>query len=310
MAEIHPPTYMVLSLLLIQDLSVWIPGPVLEGNEVRVVCNNSCRLEDNATVLWREKGQGVSGGQTKYGRLILTNVNTEDEGNYSCALKGFDGHPSTAVKLEVMFPPKDTSVAVSPSSEIVEGSSVTLTCSSDANPPVEGYTWFKVNESTPVGSGQQYSITNIRSEDGGQYYCEARNKYGAETSTAVSITVTGIVKQQYAAFVIVGVLILGIVSLSCAIHWIRGRSGNEDLGGHFGRSEGSKAVKGARVVSQDCTTQYANISLIRPAHRRRCSDEDVRRHSDRSDSIRDAVSGGTRGVSQDCTTQYATVSPH
>ena len=67
------------------------------------------------------------------------------------------------------------------------GNTVTLTCSSDANPPVEIYTWFKVGESTPVGSGQQYSITNIRSEDGGQYYCEARNEHGAEDSTAVSI---------------------------------------------------------------------------------------------------------------------------
>ena len=69
---------------------------------------------------------------------------------------------------------------------------MTLTCSSDANPPVENYTWFKVNESTPVGSGQQYSITNISSEDGGQYYCEARNKYGAGNSMTVSVIVEGI----------------------------------------------------------------------------------------------------------------------
>ena len=83
--------------------------------------------------------------------------------------------------------PKNTSVFTIPSGVITKGSSVTLTCSSDANPPVENYTWFKVGESTPVGSGEQYSITSISSEDGGQYYCEARNKYGAEDSTAVSI---------------------------------------------------------------------------------------------------------------------------
>ncbi|XP_076118420.1 uncharacterized protein LOC143099218 [Alosa pseudoharengus] len=94
--------------------------------------------------------------------------------------------------LSVVFPPKNTSVSIRYGVEVNRGSSVTLTCSSDANPPVENYTWFKVNESTPVGSGQQYNITNITSEDGGQYYCEARNKYGAENSTAVSITVKGI----------------------------------------------------------------------------------------------------------------------
>src|SRR4029434_4820180 len=83
--------------------------------------------------------------------------------------------------------PKNTTVFTRPSGVITKGSSVTLTCSSDANPPVEDYTWIKVGESTPVGSGQQY-----RSEDGGQYYCEARNKYGAGKSSIVSVIVEGI----------------------------------------------------------------------------------------------------------------------
>ena len=98
----------------------------------------------------------------------------------------------TYVTLSHLDTPKNTTVFTTPSGVITKGSSVTLTCSSDANPPVEIYTWFKVNESTPVGSGQQYSITNIRSEDGGQYYCEARNKYGAGNSSTVSVIVEGI----------------------------------------------------------------------------------------------------------------------
>src|SRR4029434_1865535 len=93
----------------------------------------------------------------------------------------------TYVTFSHLDTPKNTTVFTIPSGVITNGSSVTLTCNSDANPPVEIYTWFKVGESSPVGSGQQYSITNIRSVDGGQYYCEARNKHGAEDSTAVSI---------------------------------------------------------------------------------------------------------------------------
>ena len=82
--------------------------------------------------------------------------------------------------------PKNITVSVRPT-DILMGGSVTLTCSNYAKPRAGNYTWFKLGESTPVGSGKQYSITNISSEDGGQYYCEARNKYGAEDSTAVSI---------------------------------------------------------------------------------------------------------------------------
>ena len=87
--------------------------------------------------------------------------------------------------------PKNIAVSVRPT-DILMGGSVNLTCSSDAKPPVYIYTWYKVGESTPVGSGQQYSITDISSEDGGQYYCEARNKYGAGISSIVSVIVKGI----------------------------------------------------------------------------------------------------------------------
>jgi hypothetical protein len=73
--------------------------------------------------------------------------------------------------------PKTPSVTVSPSGEIEEGSSVTLSCSSDANPAAE-YTWFKEHEDSVKASGQNYSITNITSELGGNYYCQAHNAIG------------------------------------------------------------------------------------------------------------------------------------
>ncbi len=47
--------------------------------------------------------------------------------------------------------PQLLSVSVSPSGEIVEGSSVTLSCSSDAN-PAANYTWYKENEDSPKAS--------------------------------------------------------------------------------------------------------------------------------------------------------------
>uniref|UniRef100_A0A4W5LYC5 Ig-like domain-containing protein n=1 Tax=Hucho hucho TaxID=62062 RepID=A0A4W5LYC5_9TELE len=77
-----------------------------------------------------------------------------------------------------------------PSGEIVEGTSVTLSCNSDANPTVDKYTWYKKNVTSPKASGQSYSITNIISEDRGEYYCEAQNGRGSMNSTALMIIVT------------------------------------------------------------------------------------------------------------------------
>ncbi|XP_041959439.1 nectin-1-like [Alosa sapidissima] len=198
--------------LFILDLSVWSPPrPVTEGHAVKLKCKNKCTPWSSPTVVWKKNGEEVNDKQTHNNELLIQRVSHEDMGYYSCALKGHEGHPSKPVRLNVLFSPKFTSVSVSHSNGIHP---VTLTCSSDANPPVESYTWFKVNESSPVGSGQQYSITNISSEDGGQYYCEARNKYGAEKSSAVSITDKG---QNHTVLGMVGVaacVVLGVSLLT------------------------------------------------------------------------------------------------
>ncbi|KPP60609.1 hypothetical protein Z043_121377, partial [Scleropages formosus] len=87
-------------------------------------------------------------------------------------------------------PPKNTFVSVSPAGSLLEGHSVTLNCSSKANPAVKNYSWYIVTESgnKTVGSGQEL-IFNV-SRDGGQYYCGAQNEHGTENSAMVVLHVT------------------------------------------------------------------------------------------------------------------------
>ncbi|XP_071032006.1 sialoadhesin-like [Oncorhynchus clarkii lewisi] len=145
------------------------------------------RLSDSAGYRFRfiTSGEKFSGSPVS----LTVTVSSEDTGRYSCSVEGHEDLPSAEETLTVTYGPKVTSVSVSPSGDIVEGSSVTLTCSSDANPPVDKYTWYKKNVTSPKASGQSYSITNISSEDRGDYYCEARNIKGTETSIPVHINV-------------------------------------------------------------------------------------------------------------------------
>ena len=79
---------------------------------------------------------------------------------------------------------------MSPSGAIEEGSSVTLSCSSEAK-PAANYTWFKEHEVSVVAPGQNLTITDITSDLAGNYYCEAHNAIGRHTSTFLFINVTG-----------------------------------------------------------------------------------------------------------------------
>uniref|UniRef100_A0A3Q4NBE1 Ig-like domain-containing protein n=1 Tax=Neolamprologus brichardi TaxID=32507 RepID=A0A3Q4NBE1_NEOBR len=83
--------------------------------------------------------------------------------------------------------PKLVNVSVTPSGEIVEGNSVTLTCSSDANPAAK-YTWYKGNNNKPLSVDTQLVFTSIQRSESGQYRCRAYNRVGA-TSDTISIHV-------------------------------------------------------------------------------------------------------------------------
>uniref|UniRef100_A0AAY5K6B7 Ig-like domain-containing protein n=1 Tax=Esox lucius TaxID=8010 RepID=A0AAY5K6B7_ESOLU len=165
------------------------PTSVSEGGRLTLRCKTRCTLDAVPEFIWYKNGQRVTRPETGSNRLIRDPVSREDAGRYSCGVKGRVDLHSTEETLTIMYEPKNTSVSVSPSGEIMEGSSVTLTCSSDANPPVDKYTWYKKTITSPKASGQSYSITYIRSEDSGEYYCEAENKYGRLNSFSVSVDV-------------------------------------------------------------------------------------------------------------------------
>ncbi|XP_064815904.1 B-cell receptor CD22-like [Oncorhynchus masou masou] len=203
------------------------PATVTEGQQVTLTCSTTCTLSDNSnpTYIWYKNGH-VTNQSTS---LILNPVSSEDAGRYSCSVEGHEDLPSAEETLTVTYGPKNTSVSVSPSGEIVEGSSVTLTCSSDANPPVDKYTWYKKNVTSPKASGQSYSITNIISEDRGEYYCEAQNTIASKNSIAQMIIVTGKQTSVLTAAVGITVFILVLILFLPCFMWFRRSTGGSDV---------------------------------------------------------------------------------
>ncbi|XP_037399211.1 sialoadhesin-like [Pygocentrus nattereri] len=202
--------------LRVTELHVEAPEEVTEGETADLTCKTTCSLTD-PTFIWYKNGRPLTTKTIKNNQLHLQTVSSEDAGSYSCAVGRSQHLRSTAHSFRVRYPPKRVSVSISPSGEIVEGSSVTLTCSSDGNPPVKNYTWYKEGGTSPVGSGHSYSIINITADHTGLHYCEAQNDHGALNGT-VMVTVKS---QSWSAvwFAVGGGGFLLITVLIC-ICWI------------------------------------------------------------------------------------------
>ncbi|XP_064857215.1 B-cell receptor CD22-like isoform X2 [Oncorhynchus nerka] len=171
------------------SVSVSPSGEIVEGSSVTLTCSSDANPPVQSYTWWYKKNGGDYQSMTGP-QHVFNQIQSSDTGEYDCVSQNEMGTDrSRTINMDVKYAPKNTSVSLSPSGEIVEGSSVTLTCSSDANPPVDKYTWYKKNVTSPKASGQSYSITNIISENRGEYYCEAENKYGRLNSPSVSVDV-------------------------------------------------------------------------------------------------------------------------
>ncbi len=84
------------------------------------------------------------------------------------------------------MPQKNISALVIPSSSVLEGSSVTLICSSDGNPAVN-YTWFRESEGEleQLQTGDTLTFNRTDPTHRGRYHCTAQNQHGSHNSSVM-----------------------------------------------------------------------------------------------------------------------------
>uniref|UniRef100_A0A8C4DEQ1 Ig-like domain-containing protein n=1 Tax=Dicentrarchus labrax TaxID=13489 RepID=A0A8C4DEQ1_DICLA len=124
-----------------------------------------------------------------------------------------------SLTLRVLYPPNNTSVSFS--DPVEEGSSVTLTCSTNANPAVDSYTWYKVDGDQVTAVGSKKRLSTTVSEVDNQFYCKVSNRYGSQNSSIAQIdTFIVSVKQhiiQCGFYYLISILKYNVVSIK---HWL------------------------------------------------------------------------------------------
>uniref|UniRef100_A0AAX7UIP7 Ig-like domain-containing protein n=1 Tax=Astatotilapia calliptera TaxID=8154 RepID=A0AAX7UIP7_ASTCA len=102
-----------------------------------------------------------------------------------------DGSPDvtaeTSLTPDISYSPKDVQISISPSAPILENQKVTLTCSSNANPAVENYTWYRADGDleTFIGTGSSFNVTVSKVKS--TFFCKATNELGFKRSSNLQI---------------------------------------------------------------------------------------------------------------------------
>ncbi|KAG2471146.1 protein, partial [Polypterus senegalus] len=166
-----------------------VHGVIPAGTSVTLSCTS--KANPPATYTWF-KVDGPSDSPRGLGQQLLIRKATQnDSGSYVCQAENPYGREnSTALTLEVVHHPRNTSAVTNVHGVISAGTSVTLSCTSKANPPAN-YTWFKVDgpSDSPRGFRQELLIRKATQTDSGSYVCQAENQYGRENSTALTLEV-------------------------------------------------------------------------------------------------------------------------
>ncbi|XP_010790942.1 B-cell receptor CD22-like [Notothenia coriiceps] len=172
----------------------------------------------------------------------ISEVTPGNSGSYYCQIQTGDKEQnSTMLPIDVEYSPRNTAVSVSPAAELQNGLPVTLTCSSDANPPVHTYTWYqgaacllaadksfnrgRKSPATPTGRVPTLSTANISAEEYGLHCCKARNRHGSQTDS-VKLTdpkATDPSESSGKRLLIIGVTVCVILALVAIVAFLLSR---------------------------------------------------------------------------------------
>ncbi|PNJ55243.1 VCAM1 isoform 4 [Pongo abelii] len=150
-----------------------------EGSSVTMTCSSEGLPPPE--IFWSKKLdngnlQHLSGNAT----LTLIAMRMEDSGIYVCEGVNLVGKNRKEVELIVQVAPRDTTVLVSPSSILEEGSSVNMTCLSQGFPAPK-ILWSRQlpnGELQPLSENATLTLISTKMEDSGVYLCEGINQAG------------------------------------------------------------------------------------------------------------------------------------
>ncbi|ROL52635.1 B-cell receptor CD22 [Anabarilius grahami] len=243
-------------------------GFVLEGRSVTLSCSSDANPPELNYTWYRDTEEHLKPVQTGQ-NLTINNTNPTHSGRYVCTAQNKHGAQNASVLLDVQYAPKSTSAHVSPSGFVLEGRSVTLSCSSDANPPELNYTWYRDTEEhlKPVQTGQNLTINNTDPTHSGRYVCTAQNKHGAQNASVL-------LDVQFAPKISISCNQSNVITCVCEAHGNPSPTLEWRLSGNFlanstsisNETRGNTTLKSVLIIRQPLTNTAILQCFSRNTH--------------------------------------------
>uniref|UniRef100_A0A8C1QRR5 Zmp:0000000650 n=1 Tax=Cyprinus carpio TaxID=7962 RepID=A0A8C1QRR5_CYPCA len=181
--------------LYVEQKEVQGQEEVLEGSSVSLRCSAETLCSSPPpTLTWSSTPRIPLSDSSRLQELIsdlnFTATHREHGVTFTCTityqLQDKIKTAQDSITVHVQYSPKNTAVSVLPSSSVLEGSSVTLICSSDANPAVI-YTWSREREGQlkQLQTGQNLTFNRTDPTHRGWYHCTAQNQHGSQNSSVM-----------------------------------------------------------------------------------------------------------------------------
>ncbi|XP_016349246.1 Schwann cell myelin protein-like isoform X3 [Sinocyclocheilus anshuiensis] len=182
--------------LYVEQKEVQGQEEVLEGSSVSLRCSAETLCSSPPpTLTWSSTPRIPLSESSRLEELIsdlnFTATHRQHRVTFTCTityqLQDENKTAQDSITVHVQYSPKNTAVSVLPSSSLLEGSSVTLICSSDANPAVLSYTWSRESEGQleQLQTGDTLTFNRTDPTHGGWYHCTAQNQHGSQNSSVM-----------------------------------------------------------------------------------------------------------------------------
>ncbi|XP_072249504.1 myelin-associated glycoprotein-like [Leuresthes tenuis] len=169
------------------SVSVSPSGPVPENSNVTLTCRSDANPPVKSYTWYRADGDQ----ETFIGTEPVLNIEASKvrQPFFCKATNDLGVGRSSNEQIDVQYSPKGTSVSVSPSGPVPENSNVTLTCRSDANPPVKSYTWYRADGDQETFIGTEPVLNIEVSKVRQPFFCKTENDLGVGHSNNTEVDV-------------------------------------------------------------------------------------------------------------------------